>query len=380
LKFDEIIGFLGEKDFSYNPMIPPIYETSIFKFEKFEDMMKALLDEEVGYLYSRGNNPTVRILEKKLAALEKTEDARVFSSGMAAISSAILSFISSGDHVVCVDDCYSWTRVLLEDYLRRFNVKTTFVPPKAEDILNAVRKNTRIIYLESPTTMTFKVLDLEKIAIFAKEKGIITIIDNSWATPIFQNPSDFGIDIIVHSISKYINGHSDVVGGVVAGRKELIKHIFENEFLIFGGNIGPFEAWLVLRGLRTLKIRMERHFSNTMTVLKFLKSHPKVKEVNYPLDVDNENYELAKKQLRGGSGLLSFRLNVEKPEQIVTFVNSLKIFRLAVSWGGFESLVFPTLASKKLREQFGWNLIRLSIGLENPDILIDDLAQALKKV
>ncbi len=380
MKFDEIIGFLGEEGFSYNPMIPPIYETSNFKFEKFEDMMKALSDEEAGYLYSRGNNPTVRILERKLAALERTEDARVFSSGMAAISSAILSFVSSGDHVVCVNDCYSWTRVLLEDYLTRFNVKTTFVPPRAEDVLNAVQENTRIIYLESPTTMTFKVLDLEKIAVFAKEKGIVTIIDNSWATPVFQNPADFGIDIIVHSMSKYINGHSDVVGGFVAGRKELIKHIFENEFLMFGGNIGPFEAWLVLRGLRTLKIRMEKHFSNAIAVLKFLKSHPKVKEVNYPLDVDNENYELAKKQLRGGSGLLSFRLNVEKPEQVVTFIDSLKVFRLAVSWGGFESLVFPTLASKKLREHFGWDLIRLSIGLEDPDILIDDLEQALRKV
>jgi len=379
MDISKILTRYAEEDSPYNAMTFPIFETSIFYFDTFDEFSKALSSEEDYFLYSRGNNPTVRVVERKIAALEKTEDARLCSSGMAAISSAILAFLKSGDHAVCLKESYSWTYKMFNEYLKRFSIDTTFVSCDTDEIINSVRENTKLIYLESPTTMLFNIVNLRAIADFAKSRGIVTLIDNTWATPIFQNPIELGIDIVLHSASKYFSGHSDVVAGAIAGRKELVSRIFNQEILNLGGVIAPFEAWLILRGLRTLEIRLKKHYENALKVCDFLLDHPKVETVNYPMHPRSPNYNLAKSQMRGGSGLLSFRLKTKDIEIIKKFVNSLEIFRMAVSWGGYESLIIPCAVTKKCPEE-NLNLIRIHVGLESSELLIKDLEKALKVV
>ncbi|MGB9820282.1 MAG: bifunctional L-alanine/L-glutamate racemase [Pseudothermotoga sp.] len=379
----EILHSHAEEGFSFNPVSVPIYETSIFSFKTFEEFQNSLLNEFEAHLYSRGKNPTAEIVERKVAALEKAEDAKLFASGIAAISAATMAFLKSGDHVVCVRDAYGWTNKLFSSYLKRFGVEVTFVDGMTlEDFTRNTRTNTRLFFLESPTTFTFRLQDLVSIANFAKEHNIKTVIDNTWATPIFQNPVEFGIDIVVHSASKYIGGHSDVVAGVVIGRKEDIRYIFNTEFMNIGATIGPFEAWLLLRGLRTIHIRMQKHMENTLKVIDYLETVPEVEEIFYPFYPKHPQYELAKKQMRGGSGLFSIKLRVKSLESIVTFTNSLKIFRRAVSWGGYESLVMPYAATNKDGLTEKNKMVRFHIGLENPDLLINDLQgafQAMRK-
>lgn len=379
----EILHSHAEEGFSFNPVSVPIYETSIFSFKTFEEFQNSLLNEFEAHLYSRGKNPTAEIVERKVAALEKAEDAKLFASGIAAISAATMAFLKSGDHVVCVRDAYGWTNKLFSSYLKRFGVEVTFVDGMTlEDFARNTRTNTRLFFLESPTTFTFRLQDLVSIANFAKEHNIKTVIDNTWATPIFQNPVEFGIDIVVHSASKYIGGHSDVVAGVVIGRKEDIRYIFNTEFMNIGATIGPFEAWLLLRGLRTIHIRMQKHMENTLKVIDYLETVPEVEEIFYPFYPKHPQYELAKKQMRGGSGLFSIKLRVKSLESIVTFTNSLKIFRRAVSWGGYESLVMPYAATNKDGLTEKNKMVRFHIGLENPDLLINDLQgafQAMRK-
>ncbi|HPP69435.1 MAG TPA: bifunctional L-alanine/L-glutamate racemase [Pseudothermotoga sp.] len=379
----EILHSHAEEGFSFNPVSVPIYETSIFSFKTFEEFQNSLLNEFEAHLYSRGKNPTAEIVERKVAALEKAEDAKLFASGIAAISAATMAFLKSGDHVICVRDAYGWTNKLFSSYLKRFGVEVTFVDGMTlEDFVRNTRTNTRLFFLESPTTFTFRLQDLVSIANFAKEHNIKTVIDNTWATPIFQNPVEFGIDIVVHSASKYIGGHSDVVAGVVIGRKEDIRYIFNTEFMNIGATIGPFEAWLLLRGLRTIHIRMQKHMENTLKVIDYLETVPEVEEIFYPFYPKHPQYELAKKQMRGGSGLFSIKLRVKSLESIVTFTNSLKIFRRAVSWGGYESLVMPYAVTNKDGLTEKNKMVRFHIGLENPDLLINDLQgafQAMRK-
>ncbi|HOJ87888.1 MAG TPA: bifunctional L-alanine/L-glutamate racemase [Pseudothermotoga sp.] len=379
----EILHSHAEEGFSFNPVSVPIYETSIFSFKTFEEFQNSLLNEFEAHLYSRGKNPTAEIVERKVAALEKAEDAKLFASGIAAISAATMAFLKSGDHVICVRDAYGWTNKLFSSYLKRFGVEVTFVDGMTlEDFARNTRTNTRLFFLESPTTFTFRLQDLVSIANFAKEHNIKTVIDNTWATPIFQNPVEFGIDIVVHSASKYIGGHSDVVAGVVIGRKEDIRYIFNTEFMNIGATIGPFEAWLLLRGLRTIHIRMQKHMENTLKVIDYLETVPEVEEIFYPFYPKHPQYELAKKQMRGGSGLFSIKLRVKSLESIVTFTNSLKIFRRAVSWGGYESLVMPYAVTNKDGLTEKNKMVRFHIGLENPDLLINDLQgafQAMRK-
>ncbi|WP_041082358.1 bifunctional L-alanine/L-glutamate racemase [Thermotoga profunda] len=380
----QILHSYAEEGFSYNPVSVPIYETSIFSFKNFEEFQNSLLNEFEAHLYSRGKNPTAEVVEKKLAALEKAEDAKLFASGIAAVSAATMAFLKSGDHVVCVKDAYGWTSKLFSQYLKRFDVQVTFVEGiDPEDFIKNTKPNTKLFFLESPTTFTFRLQDLVQVANFARQNNIKTVIDNTWATPVFQNPIELGIDLVVHSASKYIGGHSDVVAGVVIGKKEDIRHIFNTEFMNIGATIGPFEAWLLLRGLRTIHVRMQGHMENTLKVIEYLQTVPEVEEIFYPFYSKHPQYELAKKQMKGGSGLLSIKLNVKSLENVITFTNTLKIFRRAVSWGGYESLVMPYAATNRDGLTEKNKMIRLHIGLENPDLLINDLQnafQAMKKV
>jgi cystathionine beta-lyase/cystathionine gamma-synthase len=290
--------------------------------------------------------------------------------------------LKQGDHVVSVRDCYSWTHTLFAQYLPRFGVETTFVDGRAiSDFTEAVRGNTRIIYLESPTTFTFNLQDLKAICDFAKSRHITTIIDNSWATPLFQTPIDFGTDIVVSSASKYIGGHSDVVGGyLVCREKEMFDHIFDTEFMNIGAVPGPFESWLCIRGLRTLPVRIEGHMKSAFAVVDFLSSHPKIDYVRYPYHPSHPQYALAKEQMRGGTGLFSFRINTTSVDKIRTFTDALTIFRKGVSWGGYESLIAPCALDLSLDGQEKAGVVRIHVGLEGEEEIIRDLERALKLI
>ena len=340
----EILHHMGEDALPLNAVSPPIFQTSIFCFKSFDDFKGALADEPSHFIYSRGNNPTVNLLEKKIAALEHGERAKLVSSGVAAISAAVMAFLKTGDHVVAVRDSYSWAKYLFTTYLARFGIETTYVDgTDPEDFERAVKPNTKLFYLESPTTFTFKLQNLSAVAQIAKKHGIKTVIDNTWCTPIFQNPIDCGIDLTVHSVTKYMGGNSDVVAGVIVGSDEDVKKIFESEFQLHGTVPDPFMAWLVLRGLRTLHIRMPVHFENAKKVAAYLQSRSEVEDVLYPFLPSYPQYDLAMKQMRGGAGLFSFRFKTRKLDEIRKFTDALKMFKRAVSWGGYESLVVPAM-------------------------------------
>ncbi len=380
----EILHHLGERDFPSNAVAPPIFQTSIFCFKSFEDFQAALADEAHKFIYSRGNNPTVNLCERKLAALEHAERAKLVGSGVAAISCAILAQVKSGDHCVVVDNSYSWTRYMFNEYLPRFGVTATFVEgTKIEQFEEAIRPNTKVIYLESPATFTFKLQPLKQVAELAKAHHIKTIIDNTWATPIYQNPIDYGIDIVVHSATKYLGGNSDLIAGAIMGSEEDITHIFNTEFLPLGPVPDPFMAWLIMRNIRTLHIRMPVHYANALGLAKFLEERDDVESVLYPLLPSFPQYDLAKEQLRGGSGLFSFRLKTRDVEKIKKITNSVKFFKRAVSWGGYESLFDPAatqFAPGKPIPDDRVSLIRVHAGLEDLDLLKADLAQALDSV
>lgn len=375
-----IINCLGEYENSEIPSIaPPLVQTSNFFFKNVEDFRKSLQDEKGNLIYTRGNNPTVEILNKKLATLEGTDEAITLSSGMAAISTAVIANVKAGEHVICVQKPYSWTYKLFVNLLSRFNVEYDFVDGKdIKNIENKIKQNTSLVFLESPNSLTFELQDLKAIATLCKSKNITTIIDNSYCTPLNQNPHKLGIDIVVHSATKYIGGHSDTIAGIICCSSSMMDKIFRNDFLNLGGIISPFNAWLLLRGLRTLQIRLEKIGKTTIEVVQFLEKHEKVTKVHFPFSENHPQYALAKQQMKAASGLFSFESKTKDISKIEKFCNHLKYFKMAVSWGGYESLVFPTCAYvNEDSEQLPINLIRLSIGLEESEVLINDLEEAL---
>jgi cystathionine beta-lyase len=380
-----IINELGEdRELYFNAVAPPIVQTSNFTFKNVAAMRSSMPREYDEPLYTRGNNPTVAILRKKLAALEGAEDALIFASGSGAVASAVLCNINAGEHIVSVAKPYSWTNKLFTELLPRFGVQTTFVDgTRTENFEQAIRPETRIIFLESPNTFTFEMQDLEAVARLAKARGIVTMIDNSYASPLYQNPVKMGVDIVIHSASKYIGGHSDVVAGVVCGSSQSMRKLFASEFMTLGGIISPMNAWLLLRGLRTLPIRMERISESTRQVIEFLEKQPHIEKIYYPFLASNPQYELARRQMKKGAGLFTIALKATSLAQVETFSNSLKRFLLAVSWGGHESLIFPTCvamdASEHSTKKAGFNHVRMYIGLEDPQLLIEDISTALNK-
>lgn len=390
LGIETMLSHYGEeRDKYFGAVVPPMFQNSLFTFESYEAIDKAFEDPYENYIYTRGLNPTVEIVEKKIAYLEGGEKAKLFASGMAAISSSILNFIKAGDHIICVKSVYGPTNNFISKYLKeKFNIEATYVEgDDLEEIKRAIHENTKVIYLESPGSVTFKIQDLKSIAKIAKSNDIKTIIDNTWATPLYQNPLSMGIDVVVHSVSKYLSGHSDVVAGVVISSEKVINDITALEFSLLGGKVAPFEAWLILRGLRTLSIRMERHSKSAMEIAKFLQSHPKVNKVNFPGLESFPQHELARKQMKNFSGLLSFEINTDI-NGIKKFLNNLSYFKIGVSWGGYESLVYAPIISlaKELPEE-KWKaagihpgIVRISVGLEDIDDLIKDLRETLEMI
>ncbi|KIC94585.1 trans-sulfuration enzyme family protein [Flavihumibacter solisilvae] len=377
-----ILNELGEERSQYfNAVAPPIMQTSNFAFRKVDELGKAFDDEMSGYLYSRGINPTLDILRQKLAALDGAEDALVFNSGAAAIFAAVLANVKTGDHIVSVKSPYTWAQRMFDVILPRFGVETTYIDgTQIENFHQAVRPNTTVIYLESPNSWSYALQDLRAVAAFAREKGIVTICDNSYCTPVYQRPVEMGIDISLQSATKYIGGHSDVVAGVISGSHAMMKKIFDSEYLNIGSGIQPFNAWLLIRGLRTLPIRLKQVTETTSRVVEYLKNHPKVEEVIFPLDPSFPQYELAKKQMDGGCGLLTIVYKTDSRKEIVRFCESLQHMMMAVSWGGHESLIIPRCAGIKPEhfnpEKKEHRMIRIYLGLESADYLIADLDQA----
>jgi cystathionine beta-lyase/cystathionine gamma-synthase len=378
-----IINELGEERENYfNAITPPIMQTSNFAFTKVDELSKAFEDEMGSYLYSRGLNPTVDILRKKLAALDGAEDCLVFNSGSAAIFAGILTNVKSGDHVVCVKDPYTWTHRTFDVILSRFGVTTTFIDGTA--ITNweqATRPNTTLYYLESPNSWDYALQDIQAVAALAKKKNIVTMIDNSYCTPVYQPVISMGIDLAMQTATKYISGHSDTLGGVLSGSHAMMKKIFESEYLTVGSGIQPFNAWLLIRGLRTLPARFDRIGRSTTAVLAFIKQHPAIESIIFPLDDTFPQYPLAKKQMTGAIGLFTFILKTRKREEIVRFCEKLRHIRMAVSWGGHESLIIPKCAGIKPENFDGANplhrSIRMYVGLEESAYLIADIEQAL---
>jgi cystathionine beta-lyase/cystathionine gamma-synthase len=376
-----IINHLGEDHASYfNAIAPPIVQTSNFQFETVDAMRTAFADEMGGYLYSRGLNPTVDILRKKLAALDGAEDALVFNNGAAATFAGVMANVKSGDHILSVHHPYSWTVHLFDQILSRFGVTVTYADGSdTESFLAQVQENTRLIYLESPNSWWLDIQDLRQIADFARPRGIITIIDNSFCTPLYQKPIELGIDISMQTATKYIGGHSDTLGGVLAGSAAMMRKIFLSEYLCAGNGIQPFNAWLLLRGLRTLPARIDRITASTQKVLEYLKTVDRIESLIFPLDPSFPQYELARDQMSGACGLISFYMKAQLVEEIEKFCNSLKAFRMAVSWGGHESLIIPKCAGTPQADFNPLNpthrMLRLYIGLEDPDFLIRDLEQ-----
>ena len=283
---------------------PPIFETSLFSFADFDECVAGMTGQSDSYVYTRGRNPTVEIAEAKVAAFEGAEAAKFFASGMGAISAALLSQLRQGSHVVSVRTAYGPTRALLKSWLTRFGVETTFVDGSdVSEIEEAIRETTRGIYLESPSSLLFRLQDLAAVAKLAKERGIVTMIDNSWASPLFQRPLQLGIDVSIHTASKYLGGHSDIVAGVVAGRQEFIDSLLLKEYALLGATLSPFEAWLCLRGMRTLGVRMQRHHESALSIARTLEQHPKVRRVIHPGLESHPQHELAKRQMSGYGGL-----------------------------------------------------------------------------
>lgn len=381
-----ILNELGEEREQYfRAIAPPIMQTSNFAFKKVDELRKVFEDEYSNYLYSRGLNPTIDILRKKLAALDGAEDCLVFNSGSSAIFASVFANIQSGDHIVSVNKPYTWAQKMFDNVLPRFGVATTYVDgTQIENFERAILPNTKVIYLESPNSWDFALQDLRAVAELARAEGIVTICDNSYCTPLYQRPIEMGIDMVLQSATKYIGGHSDVVAGVLTGTRTMMKKIFDNELLNMGNGVSPFNAWLLIRGLRTLPLRLEHITRTTRKVIDYFKQHPAVEEVIFPLDPDFPQYDLAKAQMAGACGLLTIVMKAEKMEQIVTFCESLRHILMAVSWGGHESLAIPRCASLQPQDfnaaDREHRMIRFYIGLEEAEYLVADIEQAFAAI
>jgi cystathionine beta-lyase/cystathionine gamma-synthase len=376
-----IINQLAEdREKYFNAVAPPIIQTSNFAYPTVDEFAQAVLTEKDSHLYTRGNNPTVNILCQKMAALEGAEDCLMVGSGAAAITNSVMSQVSAGDHIISVKNPYTWAERLMTNILPRFGVETTFIDgTKLENFANACQENTKLIYLESPNSWTFELQNLAEVAEFAKDKGITTIIDNSYCTALCQRPIDYGIDLVIYSATKYYNGHSDVVAGAICGSKEKITQIFHNEFMTFGNILAPQNAWLMLRSLRTLPIRLKQSSESTVKIIEFLKNSDKIEQIWYPFDEKNPQFELAQKQMKMPMGMFTIALKNQDVQAIKNFCESLEYFLIAVSWGGHESLIMPRCAFVDENDE-QVNRIRFYIGLETADVLLEDLEKSLSKL
>jgi cystathionine beta-lyase/cystathionine gamma-synthase len=366
------------------PLSTPIFQTSTFEVTANDQQLRATPTD---MFYTRYGNPTNTVAERAIAELEGVERALLFASGMNAITTSILALLKSGDHVVAQRDIYGGAAKFLGQWLPKLGIETTFVDTTEYDQHEAaIRPNTKLLYVESPTNPLVRVVDLRKIAGIARRHNLITMIDSTFATPINCRSADYGIDLVMHSGTKYFGGHSDLIAGVVAGRADLIEKIHATRTTL-GGCMDPHAAWLLLRGIKTLAVRVQRQNENALRVAQFLSQHPNVRHVHYPFVEGHPQRALAMEQMRGGGGIVSFEVE-GTGEDARKLSEALNLFTLAPSLGGVDSLVcIPVLTSHAMipaehREKMGVTeqLIRLSVGIEHADDLIADLEQALAVV
>ena len=374
----------------YGTLAMPIYQTSTFIFDSAEQGGRRFALEEAGYIYTRLGNPTTTVLENKIAVLEEGEAGVAMSSGMGAISSTLWTVLKAGDHIVTDKTLYGCTFALMNHGLTRFGVEVTFVDTSnLDEVKNAMKKNTRVVYLETPANPNLKIVDLEALSKIAHTNpNTLVIVDNTFATPYMQKPLKLGADIVVHSVTKYINGHGDVIAGLVVTNKELADQIrFVGLKDMTGAVLGPQDAYYIIRGMKTFEIRMERHCANAKKVVEFLNKHPKIEKVYYPGLETHPGYEIAKKQMKDFGAMISFELKGGF-EAGKTLLNNLKLCSLAVSLGDTETLIQHPASmthspyTKEEREAAGITdgLVRLSVGLENVEDIIADLEYGLEKI
>ena len=371
-------------DPSTGSVVLPIYTTSTFAFKDADQGAARFAGTEEGYIYTRLGNPTVKALEKNVADLENGEAARACASGMAAITTAVLTAVKKNDHVVSTDCVYGGTIKLFLDILSKFGVDFTLVDTSnTENIKSALRENTRLIYLETPTNPTLKLTDIREVAKIAEERNVVTMVDNTFMSPYFQRPIELGADVSLHSLTKYLGGHSDLVGGIIVGSAAFIKSV-DPVLKNTGPTLGPFEAWLTLRGIKTLPLRMQKHNENALKIAEFLESHPKIERVYYPGLKSHPQHELAKRQMSGFGGVICFEVKggLETGKRLM---NSVKLCTLAVSLGAVETLIehpasmTHAIVPKDERKKAGItdNLVRLSVGIEDGEDVAQDLEEAL---
>ena len=388
VKFDTVEVHAGEPRDTYGSLIPPIYQTSTFYFASTDDAVEACGDYAESFAYSRITNPSLDYMEQKLAALEHGKGAVSYASGMGAVAGALFAALKCGDHVIFTKAKYSGTQDITSDWLPRFGIEhDSFQADHLEELEPLIKPNTKVIYVETPANPTMVLVDLEEVAKIAHRHGAKVFVDNTFATPYNTNPLDLGVDVVIHSLTKYIGGHGDLLGGaVISNDTEFLRQCRLGTLMHFGAVMAPFTAFLVCRGMKTLGVRMRQHNENALKIARWLEADPRIETVRYPFLESNPQYDIAKKQMRGGGGMISFDvkggLEVGKK-----FINSLKLCTLAVSLGDTETLVEQaaamthTMIPKEVREAAGITdgMIRMSVGLEDPDDIIADLDQALSR-
>jgi len=375
-------------DEQFGSLATPLYQTSTFVFDNAQQGASRFAGEEEGFIYSRLGNPTTKQLEQRVAAMEGMEAAAATATGMGAVSGALLANLSCGDHLISSKAVYGCSYALMAHQLTRWGIEVTFVDmTNPHDIEAAIKPNTKVIYFETPINPNLVVLDVEAIANIAKKHQVLSIVDNTFLTPMLQRPAEFGVDIVIHSATKYLNGHGDVVAGIICASNDMINHIKLNILKDVGATMSPHDAWLILRGIKTLPVRMERHCKNAQKIAEYLEQHDMVDQVYYPGLQSHQGYKFIGRQMSGAGGVIAFELKSDLA-QGAAFINRMKLFSIAVSLGDAESLIqhpasmthSPYSQEERLEAGISDSLIRISVGLENAQDLIDDLEQSLIQI
>lgn len=365
------------------PVIPPVYLTATYQFDTSDDLIDVVQNRS-GYIYSRWDNPSILDVEKTLAELEGYEHSLGFGSGMAAITTSIFANLKKNSRVIAMQEIYGGTFQLIHDILPRFGIDTINIPcSKIDEIFSEIEKGVTLLYLETPTNPLLRVVDIKPLAEAAHKQGALVLLDSTFATPINQHPLDLGVDIVIHSATKYLGGHHDITAGFICCQKEHFNTIWESR-KIFGGIMDPLSAFLVLRGMKTLELRVDRQNENALQTANFLTNHDKIEIVHYPGLPEHPDFHIAKRQMTGFGGMLSFEVKADF-DTTKKFMDSLQKIKLATSLGGVTSLANQPITNthaaldpaERLKAGISENLVRLSVGIENSDLIIQDLRQAL---
>ncbi len=388
LGFDSKLIHSGDFEDAMGSAVTPIYQTSTFAFRNAKHGADLFAGREKGFIYTRIGNPTIEALENKLAELENGCGGIALASGMAAVTTAYMAFLASGDHIICTSAVYGPSRGVLDSHFAKFGVEASFIDTsKLEEIEKSIKPNTKVLYLETPTNPTIELTDVKKASELAHKHGIVVVVDNTFCSPYLQRPLDLGADVALHSLTKFINGHADIVGGALVAKDPEIYQKLRKTMVYMGGNMDPHQAYMVIRGVKTLSLRIDRAQESSIIVAEFLENHPKVEWVKYPGLKSHPQFDLAEEQMDGPGAMISFGLKGGY-DAGVTLMNNVKLALLAVSLGGVETLIqHPASMThaglpKEAREEANITdgLVRFAVGIENVEDIIADIEQALDKI